>query len=168
MLFNSTTNAQWKGFYSSEYSVDAALRPKLTIIHHANKSMLDLNDDIALLDGNNHTIDYVAWGSDAGTDDDDAVAAGVWTDGTFIDTSTMASNATLGRDKYSTDNDGIGDWCNATTSKADPYGVNATMQTPLSQNIDIPEFDEITFFMMNLIVVGLILKLRHRKKRSRK
>ena len=87
-------------------------------------------------------IDYIAWGGDVGPDDDAAVAVGQWYDGVFIDTSEMFPPETIGRDKDSNDTNTPFDWENETTTRADPYGVNATEETPGGQNLDsiIPEF----------------------------
>jgi hypothetical protein len=99
-----------------------------TNVYGPPANMLEATDDLALLDSSGNIIDYVAWGGDAGTDDDLAVTRGEWTDGTYIDTSLLQENETIGRDKDSTDTNSPADWENV-TNEADPYGVNATMAT---------------------------------------
>jgi len=122
--------------------------------------MLEDTDDLALLDSSNDIIDYVAWGGDAGTDDDLAVTRGEWTDSTYVDTSQLQENETIGRDKDSNDTNMPSDWEN-TSNKADPYGVNATMATQGAQNIDciIPEFN---FIMIPILTISLFVLLINR------
>jgi hypothetical protein len=128
--------------------------------------MLDYTDDLSLCDSNGEIIDYIAWGADAGSDDDSAVTRGLWTAGAYIDTSTFLENQTIGRDKYSTDNDTVENWENSTTNKADPFGVNATGETPRAQNIDIiPEFEDEIFSVVLIAVISIYIII---KRRSRK
>lgn len=54
--------------------------------------------------------DFVAWGDDAGDDDDIASDAGIWTEHTYVDTSMLGEGQTIGRDRWSTDTDKIDDW----------------------------------------------------------
>jgi hypothetical protein len=137
-------DSKFQLFYSSDYAGDSSLRPKLIVNswNYTTKSILDNSDDLTLISSNNDIIDYLAWGSDPGLDDDAAVTAGQWTDGEFIDTSLFVENETLARDLDCTDTDSVSDWENA-SSTADPYGVNATAPTPGEMNKDvvIPEFD---------------------------
>jgi hypothetical protein len=112
-------------------------------------------DSLSLIDQCDNIIDFVAWGADPGSNDDSAVAVGQWADGTFVNTSNLLENETLGRNKYSSDTDTKGDWENSTTNKAAPYGINATAPTPGKQNIDhvIPEFE---YFAIPILVIALL------------
>jgi hypothetical protein len=123
-------------------------------------TMLGDNDDLALFDSRGGMVDYLAWGGDAGSDDDEAVSWRQWTDGEYMDTSELLENETIGRDKDSTDTDMPSDWENSTTDKADPYGVNATNQTQGARNIDciIPEFDLLAIPMLMIAVIFLSFK----------
>lgn len=120
------------------------------------KAMLDKIDDVALINSTGTIVDYVAWGDDPGSDDDAAVIVGEWTDGVYIDTSSLLIDETLGRDKDSTDNNGPSDWENASTNQADPFGINATNQTAGARNKDyiIPEFD---ILAIPIIFIALII-----------
>ncbi|ODS37678.1 MAG: hypothetical protein A7315_03895 [Candidatus Altiarchaeales archaeon WOR_SM1_79] len=100
------------------------------------KTMLENYDDLGLVCNNGFIIDYIAWGSDPGEDDIDAVALGLWINGEYIDTSEILENETIGRDKVSTDIDTPSDWENPNTNKADPYGVHSYSQTPCAINLD--------------------------------
>jgi hypothetical protein len=143
MIFLNTDGDPSESFYSSDYSVNTSLRPKLIVDYWcSSQTMLDDIDSLSLIDQYGNIVDYVAWGADPGLNDDAAVSINQWTDGTSINTSNLAENETLARDKYSTDTDTTTDWENSTTTKADPYGINATASTPGEQNIDtvIPEF----------------------------
>jgi hypothetical protein len=135
MIFVSNSGSPAHFVYSSDYSVDTSLRPKL-IINYSKRTMLENSDDLALLDDNENIIDYVAWGSNADSDDDDAVTWQQWTDGRYIDTSQLLENETLGRDQYSTDTNLPVDWENISASTADPFGIHATNQTEGYQNLD--------------------------------
>jgi hypothetical protein len=161
MIFIAQALAGLQNFYSSDYTTDPSLRPKLVLeIKDLNKSMLDDNDDLTLLDNNDEIIDYIAWGANAGTDDDDANASGQWTDGDFVNTTLFNQGQTLGRDKDSTDTDTVSDWENA-SDQADPYGVHSGSQTPGAQNI--PEFETIAV-PVSVIFIGLILIKKRRKR----
>jgi hypothetical protein len=107
-----------------------------------------------LVNSRGEISDYVAWGADPGADDDNATAAGEWTDGNYVDTSQIAENDTIGRDEFSTDSNSPGDWENG-TGKADPFGVDATTATPGAQNVDviIPEFDILAIPTFLLIII---------------
>ena len=120
-------------------------------------NFLEDSDDLALKNSYGTIVDYVAWGGDAGTDDDLAVTRGEWTDGTYVDTSQIVENETIGRNKDSTDTNSPTDWENG-TNKADPYGVNATMATQGAQNIDciIPEFN---FILIPILTISLFILL---------
>jgi hypothetical protein len=130
------------------------------------------------MDNNSNIIDYVAWGGDPGKSDDTAVITDQWFDGAYIDTSTLQANETIGRDKDSNDTNTPSDWENSTTSRADPFGVNATRKTPGTQNVDhiIPEFP--MFVLPIMIIVIFIyasnrrhsynfLKINHKHKKKR-
>jgi hypothetical protein len=167
MIFNATYGSEIQYIYSSDYTTDTSLIPKL-VVNLTTTTMLEDSDDLTLLNDNDIIIDYVAWGADAGSDDDNAVAWGHWTDGDYADTSDFTTNETLGRDKDSTDTDSSSDWENTTTEKADPYGVNATDVTLGSQNIDfvIPEFEFALIPMMMIPVIFFTVKRHHRRKSS--
>jgi hypothetical protein len=125
--------------------------------------MLDDTDDLELLNSRGMIVDYVAWGGDAGSDDNDAAAWRQWTGGTYVDTSNLADNETIGRDKNSTDTDTPADWENTTTNEADPYGVNATHATPNAQNlcVIIPEFDILLIPILIMSVIILYINRHH-------
>jgi hypothetical protein len=142
-----------------------------TAVYGSPGGRLDDTDDLALLGRCGMIVDYVAWGGDPGFDDDVAVATRRWTDGTYVNTSNLLENQTIGRDKDSNDTDSPDDWENTATNKADPYGVNASQQTPYAQNIDciivIPEFDMLVVPIMIMAVVLLYFKrlsISHTKK----
>jgi hypothetical protein len=164
VIFTSAVDSTWKGFYSSDYTTDTTLIPKLVVTHYTSDSMLETNDDLALLDNNNIIIDYVAWGADPGSDDDDAVAAGQWTAGNYVDTTGLSEGASLGRDKDSNDTDLPADWEHPSTSQADPYGVNATVLTQGARNLDIPEFEHLIFPMMFIALVYFCFSKSYRSK----
>ena len=137
MIFVPQYYSSWAEFCSSDYTIDPTLRPKL-VIYHSNPNItnfLDVSDDLALMDINDTIIDYVAWGSNVGTDDDSAVAAGEWSDGEFVDTSQILDFQTIGRDKYSTDTNTPADWENS-YDIADPFGIHASAATPGACYID--------------------------------
>jgi hypothetical protein len=167
MIFNATSGSEAHNFYTSDYTTDTSLIPKL-VVNLTTSTMLEDTDDLTLINDNDIIIDYVAWGGDAELDDDNAVAWGHWTDGDYADTSEFSENETLGRDKDSTDTDSYTDWENSTTNKADPYGVNASSPTQGSQNIDfvIPEFEFTLIPIMMVPVIFLTLKKHHRRKSS--
>ncbi len=130
--------------------------------------MLENTDDLTLLDSNDDVIDYVAWGDDAGDDDDDAVSIGKWTNSEYVDSSLFIENQTLGRDKDSNDTDLPSDWENA-TSYADPFGVDRSTEngsSPGAQNIDfiIPEFSDVFIPVIAIIALFVTLRKKARKK----
>jgi hypothetical protein len=55
-------------------------------------TMLENNDDVALMNNYDAFFDYLVWGADAGSDDNSAVWAGQWTDGEYIETSLLIEN----------------------------------------------------------------------------
>jgi hypothetical protein len=122
-------------------------------------NMLATIDDLTLLDNNGSIIDYVAWGGDAGIDDTAAATAGEWSDGAYVDTSELAENETIGRDKESTDTNSPADWEHPSSTRADPFGVNATNQTAGAQNLDciIPEFNILAIPILILTLVTLYI-----------
>jgi len=130
--------------------------------------MLEDTDDLTLLDSNDDVIDYIAWGGDAGSDDDAAVSIGQWTGGEYVDSSLFIENQTLGRDKDSNDTDLPSDWENA-TSYADPFGVDRSTEngsSPGAQNIDfiIPEFSDAIMPVIATVALFVILRKKARKK----
>jgi hypothetical protein len=158
MMFNSSSDNVWQGFYTSDETIMTEYRPILRVTHYNEKSMLEASDDLTLLDSNDNVIDYVAWGADAGADDDDAVSAGHWPDAAFIDTTPLSEGQTLGRDKNSADTDTPDDWENATSGQADPFGVNSTGATSGARNAyTIPEFGDYAFLAVNIAVIMIII-----------
>ncbi|WP_455393067.1 lamin tail domain-containing protein [[Eubacterium] cellulosolvens] len=125
-----------------------------------SKAMLENNDDLALWNDAWTIIDYVAWGGDAGPDDDLAAAADEWPEGEFVDTSELLVNETIGRDWNSTDTNDPSDWEND-DNYADPFGMNATLATPGDQNynFNIPEYQ---VFTLPLILMALVFFCFHR------
>jgi hypothetical protein len=121
-------------------------------------TMLENIDDLALLNKSNNIIDYLAWGSSPGSDDDDAVTEGHWTSNAYVETIPLSENETLGRDKDSTDTNSTIDRENSTTSIADPYGVDASEPTKGTRNIDImiPEFK---MLIDPILIFGIIILL---------
>ncbi|MCK4614481.1 MAG: DUF2341 domain-containing protein, partial [Thermoplasmata archaeon] len=89
-------------------------------------------DQCSVYTGSTHDgttiVDFVAWGADPESNDCYAVAAGIWDDGDFFDSSDVDEGETMGRDKDSTDTDQPGDW-------DDHGGKDATGETPGAQNI---------------------------------
>jgi len=124
------------------------------------------SDDLGLYTTMNNIVDYIAWGADAGTDDDRAALLGFWTNSEFIDTSSLIENETIGRDKDSIDTNATADWENVSTNEADPYGVNATHGTPGAQNIDyiIPEFEILALPMVSITIIITFFKLYFKNK----
>jgi hypothetical protein len=97
--------------------------------------MLGAYDDLSVKSSQGYIFDYLAWGADPGLDDAVAVSLGVWTNGNYVDTSELAENETIGRDKLSTDGNSTGDWENPSTNEADPYGIHSTIATPCAINL---------------------------------
>jgi hypothetical protein len=162
-------SSSWQQFRSSDYYADLTLRPKLIVNYSVPvkvMSMLENRDDISLCDSNGDVVDYVAWGGNPGTQDPAAaVARGLWQPGVFVDTTGMAENETLGRDRFSTDYDNSGDWENSTTNTASPYGINATEQTPNAVNwFIIPEFSDYVFGGVLIAVIIMFSSFRKKKK----
>jgi hypothetical protein len=82
--------------------------------------------------------------------------------GTFIDTYDLKDSETIGRDKDSNDTNSFKDWQNA-TNKADPFGVDATTETPGARNLDciIPEFQTIAIPMFLIFVLIAIIRKKY-------
>jgi hypothetical protein len=127
-------------------------------------AMLDSFDDLAFLDNNQDIIDYLAWGGNPGTDDNDAVSALQWTNNEYIDTSSLSEGETLGRDKDSTDNDTTSNWEDG-SSLADPFGIDSPVQTPGAQN-QIPEFDLIFIPLLLMAIIFFYFKRGQKSKLS--
>ena len=162
MILIPVWDSKFQNLYSSDYNVDTTLRPKLIVnfYNYSTRAILENNDDIALLNNEDKIMDYLAWGSNPGTDDDAAVAVNQWVDNSFVDTSLFSENETLARDIYATDTDTTVDWENV-TGKGDPYGVNSTEPTPGSKNYnEIPEFEFLILPILFLTVVILIIRDR--------
>jgi hypothetical protein len=125
--------------------------------------MLEDIDDLALLNSTGDIIDYVAWGGDPGDDDSSAMATGIWQDGEFVDTTGLLENETIGRDMYSTDTDTPDDWENSSTSRADPFGINSTRETPGATNLYpcIPEYEIMAIPIMALIIIVFYINKNH-------
>jgi hypothetical protein len=126
-------------------------------------TMLEDFDDLALTNNDENIVDYVAWGADAGPDDDAAVTDGHWVDGLFVQTSGLSIDETLGRDAVATDTNAPSDWEN-NNDQADPFGVDASLPTPAGQNIDvkIPEF-QILLVPVAIITIIFIFSNYRRK-----
>jgi hypothetical protein len=120
-----------------------------------------------LYDCSGDLIDYIAWGADAGADDDEAVTRGLWTEGEYIDTAVLVRNETIGRSKHSNDTDTKNDWENTTSGGADPYGVDTPVVTPGSCNI-IPEYGNITFALVNVSILIMFVYFKRRQQRKRR
>jgi hypothetical protein len=133
-------------------------------------TMLENSDDLMLVDSYDIIIDYVVWGADAGSDDDKPSAWGQWTAGEYVDTSSLAENETIGRDKDSTDTDLPADWEDSGTGKADAYGVNATSATQGSQNLTvvIPEFSGGFIPLFGFLIMAVVIRKKYRKNCSKK
>jgi hypothetical protein len=177
MIFVAEYYSSWEEFRSMNYTGDPTMRPMMTISYYdySQKNILDNSDDLTLVNYNDMIYDYVAWGSDAGTDDDTAVAYGQWIDGAYVDTSDFIAGETLGRDKYSTDTDTPIDWENESNTRGDPFGVNSTCETPSAKNEYpfIPEFDIIAIPILIITVIILYFNknrnlLKYHKEKSGK
>jgi hypothetical protein len=144
-------------FRSLDYSGDTSLCPKLVISYYEynNNNILDNIDDLGLYDNNGFINDYVAWGGDPGLGDVNAIAAGIWSNDDFIDTSQLLANETIGRDRYSTDTNTPSDWENNVTTRADPFGINSTRETPGAINLypSIPEFEMLAIPILVVMVI---------------
>ncbi len=108
--------------------------------------------------------DLLAWnqgesGYVAGTAHGDAVGAGQWTSGEFVDGDYIARarrekfrfveiGNSIGRDMDAQDTDEIGDWDT-------PGGVDGLDNSPCRQNLDLLDFEEVTSgSMVQIFVVG--------------
>jgi hypothetical protein len=160
-------SSSWQQFRSSDYYTDLTLRPKLIVNYSVPTYLIDMledSDDLSLCDSSGTVVDYIAWGANPAEDDDSAVTRGLWTAGAYIDTSALLQNETIGRDRFSTDLDVIGDWENATTNKADPYGVNSTEQTEGAINwFVIPEFSDYGFVIILIAVISIFVCFRKKR-----
>ena len=162
--------SSYKTFRSAEEA--AALRPKLVVTTYTN-SMLDNIDELTLYDNDMKIIDYVAWGADPGTNDDEAVTVGQWTDGDYVPIpGSWQEGYTLGRDNQSTDTDTSDDWVNATSGGwADPYGVNranASGHTRGGVNDEtftpIPEYEAMAVPVIIILMMFTVAAIKMRRK----
>ncbi|UCH89237.1 MAG: DUF2341 domain-containing protein [Thermoplasmata archaeon] len=166
-------SSAWQQFRSSDYNADITIRPTLVVNYSVpstlQHTMLEDSDDLSLCDSNGDIIDYIAWGADPGEDDDAAVTRGLWTEGVYIDTTGLAENETIGRDKDSEDNDTAGDWENATSGYADPYGIDTPIVTPGAQNFFIiPEFEDITFSLILIAITVVFIVFKRQEVRGKR
>jgi hypothetical protein len=84
-------------------------------VYWYTRMVLDGRDQISLYTGSVHDsttiIDFVAWGGDAQTDDDIAIAGGQWPPGgVHVYTTGVLLDQTIGRDGVSTDTNNPADW----------------------------------------------------------
>ncbi|UCE37668.1 MAG: DUF2341 domain-containing protein, partial [Thermoplasmata archaeon] len=121
-------------FRSSDYTDDTSIRPKLVI--NLTSKNLDYTDGLYLYNNFDSIVDFVAWGRNPDTDDDDAVSEGFWTDGEYVDTSSLKEGESFGRDRDSTDTNSPLDWEGPETGKADPFGIHAGSITQGAINMD--------------------------------
>ncbi|MCA9900235.1 MAG: lamin tail domain-containing protein [Ardenticatenaceae bacterium] len=99
----------------------------------------DSEDQMALYSSSTHDVttlvDFVQWATGSlqdGADDDLAVAAGLWQDGTFV--TATAKDQTIGRDRSATDSNGRLDWDNT-------GGADSAVPTLGAINVSIPGED---------------------------
>lgn len=135
MIFISDFDSDYHRFLSSDYTVDTSLRPKL-VVDMEYSNMLGFADGLYLRNGNDGTVDYIAWGNNPENDDDNAVIAGIWTDNEFIDISSLSENESFGRDMDSTETNTTSDWIGPETNRADPFGIHGGSWTNGSRNLD--------------------------------
>jgi hypothetical protein len=103
---------------------------------YSSDHMFNYSDGMSLLNNNDDIVDYIAWGSDPDSSDDSAVSGGIWSDGDYIDISSLSENQSFGRDKDSTDTNTSSDWEGPETNRADPFGVHSGSWTQGAQNYD--------------------------------
>ena len=86
MILIPVWDSKFQNLYSSDYNVDTTLRPKLIVnfYNYSTRAILENNDDIALLNNEDKIMDYLAWGSNPGTDDNAAVAVNQWVDNSLF------------------------------------------------------------------------------------
>jgi hypothetical protein len=171
MIFEANDGSEYQYLASSDNS-DSSYHPKLIVNMTTTTPMLGNSDDLSLVKDSSIVIDYVAWGADAGPDDDEATAWGQWTDGEYVDTSELIENQTIGRDKDSNDTNLPADWEDG-AGKADPFGIDRSTEngsTPNAQNIDviIPEFDEFLFPIIFMLLLVAVWREKMVKKRRKK
>jgi hypothetical protein len=135
MIFISDFDSDYHRFRTSDYTVDPSLRPKL-IVNMEYSNMLGFADGLSLRNENGGTVDYIAWGNNPESDDDNAVTAGIWTDNEFIDISSLSENESFARDMDSTETNATSDWTGPETGRADPFGIHAGSWTNGSRNLD--------------------------------
>jgi hypothetical protein len=132
MIFVPQGTSYGKFFHSSDYVTNPALRPYIQVTYRSNT--LGFADDLALMDDNDELMDYLAWGNDPQSDDDSAVSSGEWTDGEYIDISSLSENMSFGRDRDSTDGNEKTDWTGHQTQRADPFGIHSGSWTDGQRN----------------------------------
>lgn len=88
---------------------------------------------VSLYINNSHTNstirDFIAWGKDPEINSSNAISAGIWSLGDYINTSGFNIGDTIGRDKESTDTEHSDDW-------EITCGIDASHPTPGGQNLD--------------------------------
>jgi hypothetical protein len=126
----------------------------------------DAGDQCSLYTGNTHSsdtiADFVAWDDDDGSlsedqqsDDNNAVDAGIWDAGDYVDTSGVSEGNSIGRDSSSTDTNAITDWSE---------NGDAGSPTPGQQNI--PEFSTLLIPIIGTIALFAVfrkLKIKGKK-----
>jgi len=117
---------------------------------HFFRPEIDMIDFLAY---NNGTIGYLP-----GNAHDEAVRDGVWTNGSFFDTSQVSEGESIGRDMFSNDTNVVDDW-------DDEGGKDAGIITMGYQNI--PEFHTMMIPVAGILGLFMVLK-RRRKHRLKK
>lgn len=126
---------------SDDYSWDDGDYAELHINFESGTDNLGTSDSLSLCSAAcaSGTIkDFIAWGADPGTDDATAVAAGIWDDGDYINTSAVTAGESIGRDKDSTDINQPADW-------ADHGGADAVGTTQGVRNIGSVVINEVSY-----------------------
>ena len=91
------------------------------------------SDQVALYDGTQQIIDFIAWGGAAGIDDDQAVGANIWTNDDYVSISDLSPGNSLGLIVDGDDNDDSSDWQVQPT----PTPGQTNIVTPVDYSEDI-------------------------------